>query len=170
MFCLDSTMGSTLTRSAGKAILWGGLLAGLGDYLFAHAYYAWRLGVFQNVAGGLVGREAARAGGVPSYLLGVFLHFLIAMIWAALFWLLSRRLPVLVKHAVPGGLTYGLVVYLGMNCVVLPLSALAVPLTLPPLLSWPAAAHLLLVGLPIALAARKFGATAVPDQRPGAQR
>lgn len=147
------------TRVALTAIFWGGLLAGAGDYFFALFYYGWKLGVFQNVAGGLIGREAARAGGVPTFVLGTLLHFLIAGIWATLFWGLSRRLPVLVKRAVPAGLVYGLVVYLGMNCVVLPLSALHVPLRLPPLISWPALAHLLLVGLPIALAARKFART-----------
>lgn len=139
-----------------KAILWGGLLAGLGDYLFAHFHYGWRLGVFQNVAGGLLGAGPARSGGLPMYLLGVGLHFIIAGLWAALYWGLSRRMPVLIRRAVPAGLVYGLVVYLGMNCVVLPLSALPVPLRLPPLVSWPAAAHLLLVGLPIALAARRW--------------
>jgi hypothetical protein len=146
-----------------KAILLGGLLAGLGDYLFAHIYFGWkvgelRLGVFQNVAGGILGRETARAGGVPTYLLGVSLHFLIATIWAAIFWAASRKLPVLVKYAVPAGLVYGLVIYLGMNCVVVPLSALHAPVQLPALLSWGSAVHLFLVGLPIALAARRFGA------------
>lgn len=142
--------------SAFKAILWGGLLAGAGDFFFALSFYGWRLGVFQNVAGGLIGRDAARAGGVPTFVLGTGLHFLIAALWAAIFWGLGRRLPVLLRYAVPAGLCYGLVVYLGMNCVVLPLSALSYPLRLPPLWSWPALAHLVLVGLPIALAARKF--------------
>lgn len=154
--CSPPAMPAASTRAALKAILWGGLLAGLGDYFFALCFYGWKLGVFQNVAGGLIGLKAARAGGVPTFLLGTFLHFLIAGIWAALFWGLARRLPALVKHAVPAGLAYGLVVYLGMNCVVLPLSALNAPLRLPALISWPALAHLLLVGLPIALAARKF--------------
>lgn len=142
--------------SALKAILWGGLLAGAGDYFFALFFYGWKLGVFQNVAGGVIGREAARAGGVTTFALGTLLHFIIAIIWAAMFWGASRRLPVLVKQAIPAGLLYGLVVFYGMNCVVLPLSALHVPLRLPALVSWPAAAHMLLVGLPIALAARKF--------------
>ncbi len=149
-------MPAATTHPALKAILWGGLLAGFGDYLFAHFQYGWRLGVFQNVAGGLLGRDVARTGGVPMYLLGTTLHFLVAFIWAALFWGLSRRLPMLTRHAIPAGLVYGLVVYFGMNCVVLPLSALQVPLKMPPLLSWPAAAHLLLVGPPIALMARKY--------------
>lgn len=157
-------------RFALKAILWGGLLAGLGDYLFAHWHYGWRLGVFQNVAGGLIGVQSARAGGVPTYLFGVVLHFLIATGWAALFWALARRLPLVVKHAVPAGLLYGLAVYLGMNCVVLPLSAIHAPLRLPPLLSWPAAAHLLLVGLPIALAARRFSPRTEAGLEPGPSR
>ncbi len=149
-------MTSPSPHAALRAILWGGLLAAAGDYFFAHIFYAWRLGVFQNVAGGLIGRDVARAGGVPTYVLGVGLHFLIGIIWAAIFWGLSRRIPALLKYAVPAGLIYGLVVYLGMNCVVVPLSALHAPLKLPPLLSWPAAAHLVLVGLPIALAARRY--------------
>ena len=149
-------MSRSTSHPALKAILWGGLLAAAGDYFFAHLFYAWRLGVFQNVAGGLIGRETARAGGVPTYVLGVSLHCLIGIIWAAIFWGLSRRLPALIKYAVPSGLVFGLIVYLGMNCVVVPLSALHAPLALPPLLSWPAAAHLVLVGLPIALVARYY--------------
>lgn len=160
VFCRYRLMTPPGPHSALKAILWGGLLAGLGDYFFAHFNHGWRLGVFQNVAGALIGLKIARAGGVPMYLLGTALHFLIGVIWAALFWGLSRRLPALLKYAVPAGLLYGLAVYLGMHCVVLPLSALQVPLKLPPLVSWPATAHLLLVGLPIALAARKFAGTA----------
>jgi len=148
--------------SAFKAIIWGGLLAGTGDFFFALCFYGWKLGVFQNVAGGLIGREAARAGGVPTFVFGTLLHFLIAVIWAAIFWVLGRRVPVLLRYAIPAGLLYGLVVYLGMNCVVLPLSALSVPLRLPPLWSWPALAHLLLVGLPIALAARNFSRPGEP--------
>ena len=67
-------MSPSPTRSpALKAILIGGFIGGFGDWLFAHVFYAWRLGVFQNVAGGLMGRDAARAGGVPTYLFGVSL-------------------------------------------------------------------------------------------------
>lgn len=151
-----SLMAASTPHPAFKAILWGGLLAGLGDWLFAHFYYGWRLGVFQNVAGGLLGRETARNGGVPMYLFGTVLHFLVALIWATLFWGLSRRLPVMTRHAIPFGLAYGFIVYLGMNCVVLPLSALNVPLAMPPPLSGAAIAHLLLVGLPIALVAQHY--------------
>jgi len=156
VFCWHRRMSHRDPHPALKAVLWGALLAGAGDYFFALCYYGWKLGVFQNVAGGLIGIKAARAGGIPTFVLGTVLHFLIAGIWAALFWGLSRRLPVLVRRAVPAGLVYGLVVFYGMNCVVLPLSALNVPLRFPAFAPWVIAAHVLLVGLPIALAARRY--------------
>ncbi len=141
---------------ARSAILWGGLIAGTDDLIFAFAYYGLKLRVFQSVAAGLIGRDAAFAGGVPTLLLGVALHYLIASIWTALYWLASRRRPVLVKHAVPAGLAYGLIIFYGMNQLVLPLSALHAK-AWPPSLPWgPVAMHMLIIGLPIALVVRKF--------------
>jgi hypothetical protein len=154
-------MPASTAHPAFKAILWGGLLAGMGDYLFAFSFYGWKLGVFQNVAGGLIGLKTARAGGIPTFLLGTLLHFLIAFGWAAIFWALSRRFSLLLKSFVPVGLAYGLMVYWGMNCIVLPLSALHTKAWPPPFAPWPVAAHMFLVGLPIAWCARKYA------QRPG---
>lgn len=148
----------TSSRTAGwKAVAWGGLWAGMGDYIFALSFYGWKPGVFQTVAGGLIGREAALAGGVATFLLGTALHFVIAGIWAGIFWVLAKWIPLLVRGWVVAGMVYGLVVYLGMNCVVLPSSALNVPVRWPPMVSWPAAAHVVLVGLPIAGVVRRVG-------------
>lgn len=146
---------------AARAILIGGLLGGAGDFFFAFFFYGWKIRVFQTVAAGLIGRDAAFAGGLPTFLLGVGLHYAIGIIWAALFWALSRRAPALIRHAIPAGLGYGFIVYCGMNSVVLPLSALhtkAWPFAWAP---WPIAGHLFLVGLPIALAARHYARPAV---------
>ena len=138
-----------------RAIVWGGLLAGTGDLVFALSYYGMKLKVFQGVAAGLIGREAALAGGAATFALGVALHYGLALIWAALFCIVALRRPALLRHATVAGLAYGLVVYFGMNHVVLPLSALRLPF-------WPLrldaaaiAAHCLVFGLPIALAARR---------------
>jgi hypothetical protein len=139
-----------------KAILFGGLLAGTFDLTFACIYYGSLLGVMKSVAGGLLGGAAASQGGIPTALLGVLLHFLIAFIWAALFWIASRRMTLLISYAVPAGLLYGLVVFYGMNSVVLPLSALHTKAWPPSLEPLPIAMHMLTVGLPIALVARKF--------------
>jgi hypothetical protein len=143
---------------AARAIVWGGLLAGLGDITFA--FVVWRgigpIRVLQSVASGLLG-AAAREGGLVTAALGAVLHFTIAFIWATVFWLASHRLKVLARHPVVCGLLYGAVVYVFMYFVVLPLSAIhaqfphdasAILLSL--------AGHMLLVGLPIALAAAKF--------------
>ena len=145
---------------AGRAILWGGLLAGVGDIVFAFVV-SWLRGVgpvrvLQSVASGLLGRAAAE-GGLATAALGALLHFLIAFAWAAAYWLASRRLKVLARHPVVCGLLYGVVVYFFMYFVVLPLSAIYFPLTRTAssiLLN--AAGHMLLVGLPIALATSKF--------------
>lgn len=154
------------TSNSVKAILWGGSLGGLGDFLFAFIFYGWKIRVFQSVAAGLIGRDAAFAGGVPTFLLGVFLHFVIGIIWAALFWMISRRMTAMIRHTIPAGLAWGVVVFYGMNCVVLPLSALhgkAWPPPWPWVAPWPLAAHMLVVGLPIAWAAKKFsGAIPAP--------
>src|SRR5215210_4881560 len=86
---------------AARAILWGGLLAGLGDITFAFVVSGLRgvgpVRVLQSVAGGLLG-DAAKTGGMGSAALGAVLHFLIASVWAAVYWLASRRLPVLVRR------------------------------------------------------------------------
>jgi hypothetical protein len=144
----------TITPNARRAILLGGLLGGAGDFFFAFFFYGWKLRIFQTVAGGVMGREAAFAGGVPTFLLGVVLHFAIGVIWAAIFWGLSRLLPVLRRHTIPVGLAYGIVIFYGMNSVVLPLSALHTKAWPPAWAPIPLAAHMLVVGLPIAWAAR----------------
>jgi hypothetical protein len=144
--------------SAGRAIAWGGLLAGVGDITFA--FVVWRsvgpVRVLQSVASGLLG-TAAREGGLATAALGAVLHFTIAFIWATVFWLASRRLKVLVRHPVVCGLLYGAVVYGFMYCVVLPLSAIhaKLPTDISAILL-SLTGHMLLVGLPIALAAYKF--------------
>lgn len=143
---------------AARAIAWGGLLAGVGDITFA--FVVWRsigpVRVLQSVASGLLG-TGAREGGLATAALGAVLHFTIAFIWATVFWLLSRKLRVLVRHPVVCGLLYGAVVYVFMYFVVLPLSAIHANLPHDAsaiLLN--SAGHMLLVGLPIGLAAYKF--------------
>jgi len=151
------TKSTAFTRNqAFKAVFWGGLLGGTGDLVFALVFYGWKLRIFQSVAAGLIGRTAAFDGGMPTFLLGVGLHYLIAFIWAALFLATARRLVMLVRHAVAAGLLYGLVIYYGMNLVVLPLSALHAKAWPPPFAGWPVAMHMLVIGLPIALSVRSY--------------
>ena len=153
-----------------RAILFGGLVAGACDLTYACTFTAYRgvaaSRVPQAVASGVLGRASFDLG-LTSICLGVALHFLIALGFAAIYCLASRRFLVLRKRAALCGLSYGLFIYYFMNLVVLPLSrapkfkssTLATVTGL--------AVHIPLIGLPIALFARKFLGTE-PDNYPPA--
>jgi uncharacterized membrane protein YagU involved in acid resistance len=150
------------------AIFGGGLVAGACDFVYANIfYYAWRElppeVLWQSVASGALG-SAAFDGGYASAALGVGFHFLIACLMAAAFVVVSRYARILLRHAVVFGLLYGVCLYYIMNGVVLPLSN--VP-TSPDMSRFPVVGtstvnfigglliHMLGVGLPIALVARR---------------
>lgn len=144
-----------------RAVGWAGLLAGSLDITAALVLAALEgktpVYLFQAIAGGLLGMSSFK-GGLATALLGAFFHFLIAFTAAAVFYAASRKLKFLVRHAVPSGLLYGVVVYVFMNVVVLPLSAYQTKIAVPPVaeLAKNVSIHMLLVGLPIALIVRKY--------------
>lgn len=142
-----------------QAVLSAGLTAGALDITAAFGFYALRgvspVRILQSVASGLLG-SAAFTGGAPAAVLGAFLHFFIALVAAAVFYLVSRRLTFLVRQPVLSGASYGVAVYLFMNHVVLPLSAVAKrPFALDAALIM-VAIHIACVGLPIALVVRRY--------------
>lgn len=137
--------------------------------------------ILQSVAAGLIGRDASRAGAMETALLGLGLHLLIATVMAAAYVLLATRIAMLTRQAVLWGLVYGFILYVAMNYVVVPLSAAGANghfATLseigprlqaafsevqgggggqrPWLLAGTIFAHTVLVGLPIALIAKRF--------------
>ena len=139
-------------RSMLGAILWGGLAAGIGDSILALVLYRVPLTViYQSVASGLLGREAYR-GGLATVVLGLLLHFFIATTAAAGYVWASRHEPLLARQPVPCGLAFGIAVYFFMKYIVLPLSAVS---RLTPFEPAAMAGHAFLVGLPIALFARR---------------
>ena len=145
--------------SAGRFVVAGGLVAGTGDIAYACAFWALKRGVspqriLQRVASGWLG-AASFTGGWASAALGLATHYVIATAMAAAYYLAARRWPALWERAVPCGAAYGLVLYGVMNYVVVPLSA-AAPGSKDPL--WVALSivvHMLVIGLPIALFARR---------------
>jgi len=96
-----------------RAIAWVGLLAGTLDITaaFVEAGLEGRTPVrlLQRIAGGMLGMSSFQRG-LATTALRAFFHFLIATTAAALFYLASRKLKFLVKHAVPSGLLYGVAV------------------------------------------------------------
>ena len=140
------------------AILIGGGIAATLDLTYAIVYSSIRgvppLRVMQSVASGLVG-ESAYEGGGGTAALGVVLHYAMAFLIAAIFWLASRRLRFMTRNAVLAGFAYGICVYLVMNFVVIPLSAFPTSMNYTPVrVAINVVAHMLLFGLPIALATR----------------
>jgi len=137
------------------AILIGGLTAGAFDLTSAFITYGW--GVPRAIASGLLGARSFQ-GGVASWILGVFLHFVIALAAATVYCLASRKLDFLKYHFFVCGLFYGIAVFLVMNLVVLPLSALPFkvgPFTVRALIQG-LLVHMFLIGLPISFSLRKF--------------
>ena len=136
------------------AILVGGLIAGSFDLITAFIVFGRRVPL--AIAGGLLG-HAAFQGGTGTYILGVFLHFFVAVSAAAVYYLASRRLAFLKEHALVCGLFYGIAIYLVMTFIVLPLCALHAkgPYQLHDLIQG-LLVHMILIGLPISFSIRRF--------------
>jgi hypothetical protein len=97
--------------------------------------------------------------GWKSGLAGLGFHFLIAFGAATVYWIGSRRIRFMLDHPLVAGVIFGECVYLFMNFVVVPLSAIhSFPTySLPHILTGPIG-HAILVGPPIALIARHYSA------------
>lgn len=138
--------------NASRTILWAGLIAGCLDLTAAIITTLARgrkpSGMFQAIASGLLGASSFQ-GGTKTAVLGVFLHFLIAFIWALVYYLASRKVLFLVSQAFVSGILYGAFVYFFMQWVVLPLSAVTFKPTFNVVTGL--LVHILCVGLPIAL-------------------
>ncbi len=148
-----------------SALVGGGLTVGSFDITYAILFWAFRgvapTRVFQSVAAGVLGR-ASFSGGVKSALLGAALHYFIAFSIVVVYWLAARTLILLRRYAVICGVIYGVLVYVVMNYVVIPLSNAAKPTRFN--LLWVACSlvvHAFLIGLPAALFAR----AALPESR-----
>jgi Na+/alanine symporter len=150
----DSAPVSVEKPSAFSAIAVGGLTAGVLDLTQACILFGWRVPL--SIAGGLLGRQAFR-GGAGTYVLGLVLHFFIALSAAAVYYAASRTLRFLTEHPVVCGLFYGAAVEEFMNLVVLPLSALHArgPYRLQDLILG-LLVHMVVVGLPISFSVRRF--------------
>lgn len=139
------------------AIFVGGGIVGALDLIYAILVYSPQKPILipQTIASGVLGMKSF-SGGRETAVLGVFLHFLIALSAATVYYLASRRLEILVHHAILFGLLYGALVYAVMHLIVLPLSA--VPKGNMPLVyqACEFVEHWFCVGLPIALSVRHY--------------
>ena len=142
-----------------RALLLGTLVVGVLDILDAFIFFSLRgaapIRILQSIASGVLGRSAYQ-GGTWTALLGLALHFVVAFCMVSVYCMATRVMPWLHRRPLLYGAFYGVLAYVGMNYVVLPLSAAAVGSRPPPtpVLINGLLIHMLGVGIPSALAAR----------------
>ena len=143
------------TQRTTITILLAWLLAGTLDITAAFVYYvgasatgAERL--LQGIASGVLG-AAAFTGGAATAVLGLLLHYLIALIWTVVLFAAFRVVTPLRRLSVVTGIAYGVVVWLAMNLIVLPLSNVRqVPIRVGPAVT-AVVILVLCIGLPMSL-------------------
>ena len=146
----------------GRAIAYGTLIVGALDALDAIIVFGLRSGatparIFRGIAAGVLGRGAV-TGGMPAAILGLVLHFTVALGIVTTYVVVSRFVPALNRRPFLYGPLYGVVAYFVMNLVVIPLSAIGpVRFTTFGMING-LLIHALGVGLPTALIASRIRA------------
>jgi hypothetical protein len=154
---VSASVGVFAKPRALPAVVVGGFIVGVLDLAYAIMVYSPQTPILipQTIASGILGTRSY-SGGLQTATLGVFLRFVIAFGAATVYYLASRRLPLLIDRAVLCGLIYGALVYFFMHRVVLSLSA-ADHRDMPFIYKFcEFVEHCLCVGLPIALSVRHY--------------
>ena len=110
-----------------RAILFGGVTVGALDLIDAFVFFGLRSGarpmaILHSIAAGFLGRDAARAGGVQTAIVGLLSHFLVAFCIVATYVIISRAAPALRQRWGLSGLVFGVAAYFVMTWFVVPMS------------------------------------------------
>jgi len=144
-----------ISKKGWNTILKATLIAGILDITAALVMFYLKTKkspvlVLKYITSAIIGKSAY-SDGLLMPLLGLLLHFIIAFIWATIFFLLYPKIISLLKNSVVAGLLYGVVVWLVMNLLVLPITQVPKsPFNLPQALTG-MLVLMLAIGLPIAL-------------------
>ena len=156
---MTSNLSILLTGTRQKTIISATIIVAILDAIAAIVvyglfYHFTPVAIYQFVASALLG-NAAYNDGLGAALLGLVFHCFIAFAFSWLYVVISPSIPWLNQKKVIAGLLYGLLVWVIMNIVVIPLTKI------PPSqfnmvsvisIAW----HMVLVGLPIALIAGAY--------------
>ena len=145
-------------RSIAKPIAFATLVCGTLDILLAvilsSIYGKGPATMLRGVASGPF--PGASEWGAAGSLLGLLTHFVLMGVMVTVFMLAARRVPALTANPWLWGLVYGLITYVAMNLIVVPVRFGA---PLPPstrAIVTQLFAHVVLVGWPTAFIARRY--------------
>ncbi len=118
--------GKQSSRPVVSAVLKAGLLAGTLDIVCAMTHYYIRSGknpanVLYFIASGVFDK-AAFSGGAGMAMWGLFFHFFIAFSWTIFFFTIYPRVSWLPRNKIVSGFALGVLIWLVMNRIVVPLS------------------------------------------------
>jgi hypothetical protein len=159
MNSIPMRVGVSGTLTPVKAILYGTLASGVldatdGVIFFFLTKHLNPIQVLQYIASGALGASSYQ-GGLATAGLGMLFHFLIAAVVAVIYVLASQKLRFLRDQWAVSGLIYGASVYLFMNLIVVPHTAIGPnPIPLAALING-LIGHAVFVGLPIAFFAKQ---------------
>jgi hypothetical protein len=139
-----------------RAIFWATLVAGALDILYAGlmsaAFGNGPAAMLRTVASGPF--PPAIGMGAAGSILGLVVHFTLMFVMATAFVIAVQHRPALLAKPIRAGVFYGLVTYIAMNLVVVPLRFGNWPPT-PRSVASQLFAHIVLVGIPIAIIVAK---------------
>lgn len=139
-----------------RAILAAGLICGTLDGVSALILSSGHfVRLFQAIAFALLGPRSFQ-GGAASVVLGIAIHYSIALIATAIYYAAGRTLPMLLQRALTFGVLYGIAVHLIMQFVVLPITAIGRRPFNPRGFLIGLAVHMVVVGPSIALSLRRL--------------
>jgi hypothetical protein len=110
-----------------RTVLLAGCAAATIDIVFAFVFFGCTLGitpvrVLQSVATGWYGRTSFE-GGFVTAAVGLVSNYFILIAAAWLYYLSSRRVPLLNRSPLACGVAFGIAIYVAMTFVIVPLSA-----------------------------------------------
>lgn len=155
---MSAVIGSRPSRAFTACVI-AGLIAGSLDLLYVFVFHGVRgvspERILQFIASGLQG-AAAFQGGHASAALGAAAHYFILIVAAGIYLAASRRWQWLVREATVAGVAFGLAIWLVMNYIVVPLSAVKSgnPTTLSQVTNF--LMHLFVIGPAITLSLRRW--------------
>lgn len=111
--------------------------------------------VFQFVASSILGPNAFH-GGFGVAMVGIALHFLVALSATAIYYFAGRRIPVLIDRALAFGVLYGVAIHFFMTFVAVPMTRIGPRHFVLYAFLRQLAVHMVVVGPTIALMIRRY--------------